>query len=155
MSKKDKKKRIAELERQQSILAATMRVLRKDFNTLLLSIVHNKIAATGAANSFHAGTIPIEKEQGKPERTEAKNYGENLGEAIPKQPENEAEQVETKPNKWCIYNKANNSLVLIADGIHRQYNSKEEAEEGICELHNRGLISGKMEQYDAVLVSEI
>jgi len=72
-----------------------------------------------------------------------------------KQPENEAKQVETEPDKWCIYNKANNSLVLIADEKHCQYNSKEEAEDGIHRLHNCGLISGKLEQYDTVLVSEI
>ena len=71
MSKKDKK-RIAELERQQSILLATMRVLRKDFNTLSLSIVHDKIEAARAANSFQAGTIPSEKEQENPT-----DYGAN------------------------------------------------------------------------------
>ena len=71
MSKKERK-RIAELERQQSILLATMRVLRKDFNTLSLSIVHDKIEAARAANSFQAGTIPSEKEQENPT-----DYGAN------------------------------------------------------------------------------
>ena len=69
MSKKDKK-RIGELERQQSILLATMRVLRKDFNTLSLSIVQDKIDAIRAANSFQAGTIPSEKEQEKTEQSD-------------------------------------------------------------------------------------
>jgi hypothetical protein len=82
-------------------------------------------------------------------------YDFKIVRADAKQPENEAEQVETEPEKWCIYNKANNSLVLIADEKHCQYNSKEEAENGICKLHNCGLISGKFEQYDTVLVSEI
>ena len=81
MSKKDKK-RIAELERQQSILLATMRVLRKDFNTLSLSIVYDKIDAMRAANSFQAGTIPSEKEQEKteqPQQSEAEKERELMG----------------------------------------------------------------------------
>jgi len=64
-------------------------------------------------------------------------------------------QGEIEQPQWWIYNKKNNSLVLIADGENCRYSSRQDAENAICRLHNSGHISGKFHHYEAVLVIEM
>lgn len=68
----------------------------------------------------------------------------------------EAEQDGSEqPENWGIYNKNNNTLVLMIEREPCQYQTKKEAKDAIFNYFQQQRLLGKIKHYKAVLISEI